>query len=113
MLLNRAYNTLKSPLSRAQYLIAQHLDASNEESETLEDKAFILQVMEAREEIEAAENREELENIMQENQKRIRVVLSEIESSIGSCRWPDAKTATVKLKYLEGIGEAARGKADM
>jgi len=113
MLLNKAYNTLKSPLLRAQYLIAQHLDLSNEESETLEDKEFIVEVMDAREEIEGAADREELEAILETNQKRIELVLSQVESSIGSRRWQDAKAATVKLKYLEGIREAAQIKADV
>jgi hypothetical protein len=46
--------------------------------------------------------------------ERIELILSEIERSIGSQRWHDAKAATVKLKYLDGIQEAARSrKADL
>ena len=44
---------------------------------------------------------------------RIERVLSDIEGSIGTQRWHDAKAATVKLKYLEGIQEAARKKTEL
>ena len=37
-------------------------------------------------------------------------VVNEIERLIGIKQWKDAKTATIKLKYLEGIQSAAREK---
>jgi molecular chaperone HscB len=129
-MLNKAYNTLKSPLPRAQYLIAQHLKCVDEENEKLEEPSFILEVMEAREEIENAASRSQLESILQVNasklkmlyhsyfpsskllQERIDGILHEIEENIGSQRWQAAKDATVRLKYLEGIRDAAYGRMD-
>jgi molecular chaperone HscB len=73
MLLNNAYSTLKNPLLRAQYLIAQHLDISSE-SETLEDEEFMVEVMEAREEIEFVQSHEALEGIIEANQSRSSVL---------------------------------------
>jgi molecular chaperone HscB len=55
-------------LSRAQYLISQHSDSAIEETETLEDREFIIEVMDAREDIESASGIEELERILDENQ---------------------------------------------
>lgn len=51
--LNDAYQTLLHPLSRAEYILAQHGQAVAE-GDQVEDQAFMMEVMEARETIEEA-----------------------------------------------------------
>ena len=79
-MLNKAYMTLKSPLSRAQYLISQHLEIPNEEGEMVEDETLISEILNSREEIEDAEGEEELNRILKDNQGESRTFPSRLES---------------------------------
>lgn len=69
-MLNKAYHTLKNPLLRAQYLVSQHGQVRDEERETLDDKAFIMQVMDARESVEAAVKSDELKATLDLNKSQ-------------------------------------------
>ncbi len=51
-LINEAFETLKSPLRRARYLLELHGLAVNDESNTVMDPAFLMQQMEWRESLE-------------------------------------------------------------
>ena len=65
--LNKAYQTLLSPLSRAEYILAQNGYPSLE-TDKLTDTEFIMEVMELREELEACQTAEELERIRGQNE---------------------------------------------
>ena len=64
--MNKAYGSLTNPYTRAEYLL-QLQGMTIGESDNLEDPTLIMEVMEAREELESAESREEVERIRQEN----------------------------------------------
>jgi len=64
--LNKAYQTLLSPLSRAQYILEQQ-GIEQSETETLENPEFIMEVMEARQEVEDAAHEEGLHEIIKSN----------------------------------------------
>lgn len=64
--LNKAYNTLKEPLARAQYMLALN-GVEVSESESLEDPELLMEVMEIREEMEEAESEEDIERLKIEN----------------------------------------------
>jgi molecular chaperone HscB len=66
-LLNKAYETLRSPLQRAEYLLSLR-GAEMGEAESLEDKEFIMKVMEALEEVDELGGKEELETLVRLNQ---------------------------------------------
>jgi Fe-S protein assembly co-chaperone HscB len=59
-LLNKAYQTLRSPLERAEYLLSLE-GIPLEETEKLDEKEFIMEIMEAREELEDATSVEDVE----------------------------------------------------
>lgn len=65
-IVNKAYGTLLNPFARAEYILQQE-GVEIGESENLEDPALIMEVMEAREELDGAESQEEVERIRQEN----------------------------------------------
>jgi molecular chaperone HscB len=67
--LNKAYNTLKEPLARAQYMLALN-GVEVSESESLEDPELLMEVMEIREEMEEAESEEDIERLKIENTGR-------------------------------------------
>ena len=65
-LLNKAYQTLLSPLSRAEYILAKNGHPALE-TDKLTDEEFIIDVLEIREELESARTTEEVERIQHEN----------------------------------------------
>ncbi|EKM61045.1 uncharacterized protein PHACADRAFT_51528, partial [Phanerochaete carnosa HHB-10118-sp] len=103
---NKAYSTLLNPYTRAEYIL-QLEDIHIGESESLNDPELIMEVMEAREELESAESREDVERIREENQEKIDELVPELSAAVIVKDWGTVKNATVKLKYLQGIGAAA------
>ncbi|VDB84485.1 unnamed protein product [Peniophora sp. CBMAI 1063] len=104
---NKAYNTLLVPLSRAQYILRDHgLDVS--ETDQVEDPQLLMEILESREALEEAQAQTDVDAIRVENAERISAVVNEIDEHIGARDWNAAHRAAVKLKYLEGIEQAAK-----
>ena len=121
---NKAYNTLLSPLPRAQYILRNYgLDVS--ETDQVEDPELLMEILESREALEEAQAQSDVDSIREENAgahrlrypvipvfmqwiARVVAVVSEIEEHIGARNWEAAHKAAVKLKYLEGIEQAAK-----
>ncbi|KAJ8455724.1 hypothetical protein ONZ45_g18874 [Pleurotus djamor] len=104
---NEAYQRLLRPLTRAEYI----LEANNHpltEDDKLEDLFFVSEVMEAREAIETAQTREDVEAVQKLNHARINDTVKEIELLVAERNWPMLKEATIRLKYLNGIDRAAQ-----
>ncbi|KDQ63554.1 hypothetical protein JAAARDRAFT_169505 [Jaapia argillacea MUCL 33604] len=106
-LINEAYKTLSSPLRRAQYILEQHGHELNE-TDQLQDHVLIMEIMEVREELEGANTQEEVEGIRDENRGKIDGVVEAIEECIGREDWEGAKKEAIRLRYLDGIQEAAK-----
>ncbi|KZV77640.1 Co-chaperone Hsc20 [Peniophora sp. CONT] len=106
-IVNKAYNTLLSPLSRAQYILREHgLDVS--ETDQVEDPELLMGILESREALEEAQAQSDVDAIREENAGRIDTVVNEIDEHIGAHNWEAAHKAAVKLKYLESIEHAAK-----
>ncbi|RUS16198.1 hypothetical protein BC938DRAFT_476666, partial [Jimgerdemannia flammicorona] len=63
---NKAYHTLRNPLARAQYMLqlrGEHVG----EAESLEDPELLMEVLEAREELEEAGGEEEVDKLKRKN----------------------------------------------
>lgn len=74
-MLNTAYRTLCSPVLRAEYLLSR-TGRAIQEVDQIEDQALIMEVMEAREEVDDAATEDDMEGIRERNQSqcfRIRV----------------------------------------
>lgn len=107
--INEAYKTLSSPLLRAQYLLDARLGVSahpsSDEAARVEDPELLMQVLEAREVIEEAEDESELLPLREENDERVR----ESEESLGEFFAADdlesAKHECVRLRYWVNIAE--------
>lgn len=65
--MNKAYGTLLNPYTRAEYIM-QLEGIHISESDSLDDPELIMEIMEAREELEAAESSEDAARIREENQ---------------------------------------------
>ncbi|KAA1471477.1 hypothetical protein DENSPDRAFT_819743 [Dentipellis sp. KUC8613] len=108
---NSAYNTLLSPLSRIQYILKQRGFAVGE-TDQLEDPELIEEIMEAREALEEAEAQSDVDVIREDNSKRISATIQDIEAAVASEDWETAKRGAVRLKYLQGIDDAAHAWPD-
>lgn len=64
---NKAYETLRSPLKRAEYLLSLR-GAETAEADSLEDQAFIMEIMEVREQVDELDDKHELESLVDVNQ---------------------------------------------
>ncbi|KAG6813785.1 hypothetical protein H0H92_007197 [Tricholoma furcatifolium] len=66
------------------------------------------EIMEAREAIEEATDKEEIETLVDENAESIKETVKELDKLIGDAQWEDAKSAAIRLRYLEGIERAGK-----
>ncbi|KAJ7900351.1 hypothetical protein B0H14DRAFT_2673330 [Mycena olivaceomarginata] len=109
---NEAYNSLLHPLPRAEYILEQN-GSPMSENDKLDDIEFISEIMEARESIDEAHDEvDELRRIIGENTAKIEETVGVLEQTVGAQEWVGAKEAAVRLRYLEGIGAAAKRKLE-
>lgn len=113
--INEAYKTLQSPLLRAQYLLAQRgHDVGGDETAKVEDPELLMEVLEAREEIEAAETEEEIAEMKRVNDGKVEASVRLLEEAFERDDVEVAKTECVKLRYwvniLESLNAWEKGK---
>ncbi|CAM0141470.1 unnamed protein product [Umbelopsis sp. WA50703] len=103
--LNKAYNTLKEPLARAQYMLALN-GVEVSESESLEDPELLMEVMEVREQMEEAETEEDIEKLRLDNEGKIEHTASQLTQAFNSKDLEEAKSLAVQLQYWDNIRRA-------
>ncbi|CAG8465229.1 4204_t:CDS:2 [Ambispora gerdemannii] len=96
--INEAYQVLRDPLARAQYMLRLN-GILVTESESIEDPELLMQVMEARERLEEATSEEEVKIITEENE--------EISQAFQNNDLDTAKELTIRLQYWCNIRNAA------
>jgi molecular chaperone HscB len=111
--INDAYQTLKAPLSRAEYLLAIHGVDIRGEQQTMQDPTFLLVQMELREELEAIESMQDAEQALFDFDDRVskeyQAELHSLAVLLSQQHWLDAATAVRKLKFIAKLkNEIAR-----
>lgn len=125
-LLNKAFETLKDPLKRAEYLLTLRDHPINEEDTLHAQQELLIDVMEVRQNLEEAEGDERID-LLQQNEglpflsivnmgidariygtERIEEAKADIENAIGSENWHEAKQATIRLRYWYSVAQAAK-----
>ncbi|KZM24479.1 molecular chaperone [Ascochyta rabiei] len=105
--INEAYKTLQSPLHRAQYLLSQRgIETAEDETAKVDDPELLMEVLEARERIEEAEQEEDLVEMKDENEIRIQASIKALERAFAEDDMELAKDETVKLRYWMNISES-------
>ncbi|KAL1924822.1 uncharacterized protein VTP21DRAFT_4476 [Calcarisporiella thermophila] len=105
--INKAYNTLLNPLSRAQYILSLN-GISVDESESLEDPELLMEVLETREQLEEAQAEEEVEIIATENQKRMEETINGLSDAFRNKDFKRAKQLAIELQYWVNIERAIK-----
>ncbi|KAK0718716.1 hypothetical protein B0T21DRAFT_373928 [Apiosordaria backusii] len=108
-IINTAYKTLSNPLLRAQYLLHELYGvdlAGDEAGAHIEpDPELLMTVLESREIIEEADTEQDLEELREENEKRIKEAEEGLEEAFEEEDVERAKEEAVKLRYWMNIRE--------
>ncbi|RHY81810.1 hypothetical protein DYB35_007364 [Aphanomyces astaci] len=112
-LVNQAYNLLKAPTSRANYLLHLHgIDALGDTT-TFVDPVTLMAIMEAREEIEECTSMDELDRHKAHNANQIEACMQKLAEAFDSNQdFDTSKQLTVELQYLVKLSEAILDKQD-
>ena len=108
---NEAYQTLKNPQKRAQYLCELNGVDLQTESNTAMPMAFLMQQMEWREELgdaRAAKDSDALESLDDQLRKARKQQLAQIEQQIDAGDFHAAAQGVRALMFLEKFGEEVR-----
>ncbi|SFR45528.1 molecular chaperone HscB [Pseudidiomarina maritima] len=101
--LNDAYQTLRSPLSRAEYLLElRGLELAHEQT-TLQDPEFLMAQMEWRERIAEVDDWESLDAAYKDLQEQMRDLQSELEQQLNSDDNENAANSVRKLKFMHKL----------
>lgn len=111
--LNRAYNVLSHPLSRAQYLILcqKGVDLTNDEisrKATNSDPVLLSNIMDVHESLMDCETEDEVKAIRAENQDRLKELVTKLDDLFKDGKWDQAMATTVELKYWSNLAEAIK-----
>ncbi|KAL9098480.1 MAG: hypothetical protein Q9187_009656, partial [Circinaria calcarea] len=109
-LINEAYKTLQNPLLRAQYLLSlRGINVAEDETARVEDPELLMQVLEMREDIEAAEEEADLAPMKEANDTKIEASVKVIEDAFKADDMMAAKEEAVKLRYWINVKESLDG----
>lgn len=108
---NEAYGALRSPLSRALYLLALAGMSQEEISRQQVDGGFLIEQMELREKLESMHDLVDpdtvLDHLVDEISGDIKIHQAEFEAAYNQSDLPAAASACVKMQYLEKILQEA------
>jgi molecular chaperone HscB len=105
--INEAYKTLQNPLLRAQYLLSlRGIELAEDETAKVEDPELLMEVLDAREAIEEAEKEEDLVEMKEVNEARIRDSEKVLEKAFAEDDVEGAKSEAVRLRYWVNIRES-------
>jgi molecular chaperone HscB len=108
-IINEAFNTLKSPLGRARYLLALHGLEVNDESNTVMDTAFLMQQMELRESLEEIggnKDAEALELFVDDVLREKKALVGKLAAfflNVDEAGLKQAHEVTLKMQFLDKL----------
>ncbi|KAB0460259.1 co-chaperone HscB [Vibrio kanaloae] len=102
--INDAYQVLKNPISRAEYLLIQHGEDIRGEQQTMQDPMFLMEQMELREELEGIADSSNPEDALLAFEGKVSKMykqqLSAIQQELDSEAWLEAADRVRKLKFI-------------
>ncbi|MGG5572005.1 co-chaperone HscB [Vibrio diazotrophicus] len=102
--INDANQILKSPISRAEYLLSLNCVELRGEQQTLQDPMFLMEQMELREELEAITDSSDAESALFDFDSKVEKMykqhLIQVEQELNSEQWNTAADTVRKLKFI-------------
>ncbi len=106
MSVNEAYEALKSPLSRAEYLLKLEGIIVNADNSTVKpSQELLMESLEAREALSNAKTPEDIRQITIENMEHRLEAIDSIKQNFIDRKFEDAAQNTIRLRYLEKLNE--------
>ena len=107
--LNEAYEVLKDPLSRAEYMLKLNgVDVNPDGCNTVRDPTLLMEQMERREALAEADTREAVDAIIADARGELDRDLRETAEAFAAHDLEKAEVAITRLKYLSKLLEEAR-----
>ncbi|MCW8328035.1 co-chaperone HscB [Photobacterium sp. SDRW27] len=107
--INDAFQTLKNPISRAEYMLSEKKMDIRGEQKTLQDPEFLMQQMELREALEeipeASDPEAALFDFEQQASALYKSQLVDLEQLLNQESWEQAADAVRKLKFIVKLRE--------
>jgi molecular chaperone HscB len=101
MRVNDAYDTLKSPLSRAEYLLELQGIFVNSESDSVKPSPeLLMETMELREQLAEIDDGRSLKTAMDDIKASMARCITELEGAFTTSHYDRAAQLTMRLKYL-------------
>lgn len=107
-LLNKAYSTLSTPLNRALHILLLN-GYVIDETDKIEDSAFLLEMMGLNEEIDDAEDEKMLRLLLDKNICTINNIVDKISICFEHSDFKKAKENVMKMKYYNSINKRING----
>ena len=105
--INQAWQTLRHPLTRAEYLLSLHGFDLASEQHTVRDTAFLMEQLELREELDAIERKPEAESLLADFGARLAASIKQRSAlmlqQLDGEQWADAADTVRKLRFLDKL----------
>lgn len=98
--INDAYQVLKQPISRVEYILALHDIDIRSEQKTLQDPLFLMEQMELREELEEINSEDELFDFDAKVDNIYKQYLLDVQNQLEASLWEQAAEQVRKLKFI-------------
>ncbi|MEZ8103249.1 co-chaperone HscB [Vibrio bivalvicida] len=102
--INDAFQVLKNPISRAEYILSENCVEIRGEQQTMQDPMFLMEQMELREELEALSSSAEAEDALFHFESKVNKMfkqqLTATEQDLNHTDWQQAADRVRKLKFI-------------
>ena len=102
--INDAYQVLKNPISRAEYLLSEQGLDLRDEQQTMQDFDFLMEQMALREELETISDSADAESELLDFDSKVNTMyqqhLASVEKELDQGLWADAAVRVRKLKFI-------------
>lgn len=111
MSINQAYETLKSPLTRAEYLLKLEGIIVNADNATVKPCQILLaESLEARERLHEAKSEDEIRALTIETMENKLSTIDALKQNLHERKLEEAAQNTIRLRYLEKLNEEIKAK---